>query len=128
MFHGRWARSVWPRYMDETGRELWIPLYPLDPDHDILDEVGMLCNLHRRMLGRYAAEDDYTGFPKIIMYFGGDEIFVAEAPEYEKAFRRCGVKDYTVHVEPGLFHGYPMFFFVKEGRRGEDEIIGYLKQ
>ena len=75
-----------------------------------------------------AAEDDYTGFPKIIMYFGGDEIFAAEAPEYEKAFQRCGVKDYTVHVEPGLFHGYPMFSFVKEGRQGEDEIIGYLKQ
>lgn len=45
-----------------------------------------------------AAEDDYTGFPKIIMYFGGDEIFAAEAPEYEKAFRRCGVRDYTMHV------------------------------
>lgn len=38
------------------------------------------------------------------------------------------VRDYTVHVEPGLFHGYPMFSFVKEGRQGEDEIIGYLKQ
>lgn len=217
----RWqlpSKKSMARYMDETGRELWIPLYPLYPDHDILDEVGMLCELHRIMLEQYdaediawlgfsagadlimatgrrlvqlgnpfpmpglmipvsccnlslseesyarmeeiekrdimmsaasmklfpkfydpegkypkylwgcAAEDDYTGFPKIIMYFGGDEIFAAEAPEYEKAFQRCGVKDYTVHVEPGLFHGYPMFSFVKEGRKGEDEIIGYLKQ
>lgn len=205
------------RYMEETGRELWIPLYPLYPDYNILDEVGMICDLHRIMLERYAAEDiawlgfsagadmimsagrhiiqlgnplpmpglmipvsccnlsiseasykrmeeiekrdimmsassmklfplfynpqgiypeylwgcaakdDYTGFPKIIMYFGADEIFAAEAPEYEKAFQRCNVKDYTVHVEPGLFHAYPMFPFLKEGKRGEDEIIEYLK-
>lgn len=74
-----------------------------------------------------AATDDYTGFPRIIMYFGGDEIFAAEAPEYEKAFERCGVKDYTIHVEPGLFHAYPFFTFVKEAKKGEDEIIGFLK-
>lgn len=75
-----------------------------------------------------AAEDDYTGFPKIIMYYGGDEIFAGEAPEYEKAFIRCGVKDYTIHVEPGVFHAYPMFPFLKRGKKGEDEIIGYLKE
>lgn len=46
------------------------------------------------------------------MYFGGDEIFVAEAPEDEKAFQRCGVKDYAVHVESRLFHAYLMFTFV----------------
>lgn len=39
------------RYMEETGRELWIPLYPLYPDYNILDEVGMICDLHRIMLG-----------------------------------------------------------------------------
>lgn len=216
----RWqlpGRRSLKRYIEETGRELWIPLYPLYPDHDIYDEIAMICGLHRRMLeqyapeniawlgfsagadmimatGRYlvrqgqpmpmpglmipvsgcnltiseasyarmkeiekrdimmsaadmkqfpkfydpegtlpkylwgcAAEDDYTGFPKTIMYFGGDEIFAAEAPEYERAFQRCGVKDYTVHVEPGLFHAYPMFPFLKEGKQGENEIIGYLK-
>ncbi|MDO5298013.1 MAG: alpha/beta hydrolase [Clostridia bacterium] len=206
------------RYMEETDRELFIPLYPLYPDYNIVDEVEMICSLHRRMLERYeakdiawlgfsagadmimatgryivrqgnrlpmpglmipvsgcnlsiseesyarmleiekrdmmmnaasmklfpgfynpggkypeylwgcAAEDDYTGFPRIIMYFGGDEIFAAEAPEYEKAFKRCGVPDYTIHVTPGMFHAYPMFSFLKEGRQGEDEIIGYLKQ
>lgn len=216
----RWqlpGKKSMKRYMEETGRDLWIPLYPLYPDHNIIDEVEMLCELHRKMLEQYeakniawlgfsagadlimatgrhivqlgnpvpmpglmipvsgcnlsiseesyarmqeiekrdimmnaasmkqfpkfydpdgiypkylwgcAAEDDYTGFPKIIMYFGGDEIFAAEAPEYEKAFLRCGVKDYTIHVEPGLFHGYPMFTFVKEGKKGEDELIAYLK-
>lgn len=216
----RWqlpGKKSMKRYLEETGRELWIPLYPLYPGHDIYDEIAMICTMHQRMLEQYApediawlgfsaggdmimstgrhlvrqgqplpmpglmipvsccnltiskesyarmeeiekrdimmsaadmklfpkfydpegalpkylwgcaAEDDYTGFPKIVMYFGGDEIFSAEAPEYERAFQRCGVRDYTIHVEPGLFHAYPMFSFLKEGKRGEDEIIGYLK-
>jgi acetyl esterase/lipase len=206
------------RYIDETERDLWIPLYPLFPDHGFLDEVNMILDTHLKMVEQYgaeniawlgfsagaglvlmcgrhivkerpeipmpalmipvsplnmvigdatrarmreidkrditmnadymmdkfpvfynhdgvvpphllgnAAEDDYTGFPKIRMYFGGDEIYAAEAPEYEKAFRRCGVKDFAVHVEPGLFHCYPFFTFVKEGKRGEDELIALLR-
>jgi acetyl esterase/lipase len=206
------------RYIEETNRDLWIPLYPLFPDYTFLDEVNMILDTHRKMVKKYgaeniawlgfsagaglilmcgrhiikekldipmpslmipvsannlvigeetrarmkeiekrditmhaadvldtfpifynhdgtvpqhllgnAAEDDYTGFPKIRMYFGGDEIFAGEAPEYEKAFRRCGVKDFSIHVEPGLIHAYPFFTFLKEGRRGEDELISLLK-
>jgi acetyl esterase/lipase len=205
------------RYIDETNRDLWIPLYPLFPDYTFLDEVNMILDTHLKMMERYgaeniawlgfsggadlimmcgrhivkerqeipmpafmlpvspcnlvigeatqarmkeiekrdimmhaddmdkfaifynhdgtvpkhlignAAEDDYTGFPKIRMYFGGDEIFAGEAPEYEAAFRRCGVKDFVIHVEPGLFHAYPFFTFVKEGKCGEDELIALLK-
>jgi acetyl esterase/lipase len=205
------------RYLDETGRDIWLPLYPLLPDHNFSDEVDMILDTHLKMVQQYgaeqiawlgfsagadlimmcgrhivkerpkvpmpalmipvspcdlvlgeatrarmkeieprdimmhaadidrfarfynhdgtvpphllgnAAEDDYTGFPKIRMYFGGDEIFAAEAPEYEKAFCRCGVRDFHVHVEPGLFHAYPFFAFVKEGKRGEDELIALLR-
>ena len=209
--------SAMVRYMEETNRDLWLPLYPLYPDHDLFDVAEMICHTHSKILQDYgakeiawlgfssgadnllaagrhiinngnefpmpglmilvsanniliseesfermkeiekrdimmsadsvrswsdyynhdgslpsyllgcAATDNYTGFPKIIMYFGGDEIFAAEASEYKKAFDRCGVKDYTIHVEPGLFHAYPFFTFVKEGKQGEDEIIGHLK-
>jgi acetyl esterase/lipase len=205
------------RYLDETRRDLWMPLYPLLPDHSFSDAVAMILDTHLRMVQQYgaeniawlgfsagadltlmcgrqivkeqpeipmpalmipvspcdlviseatrarmeeieqrdivmrasdmdrfavffnhdgtepahrlgnAAEDDYTGFPKIRMYFGGDEIFAAEAPDYEKAFRRCGVKDFRVHVEPGMFHCYSFFTFVKEGKRGEDELIALLR-
>jgi acetyl esterase/lipase len=205
------------RYIEETNRDLWIPLYPLFPDYTFLDEVNMILDTYLKMVKKYgaeniawlgfsagadlilmcgrhivkerpeipmpalmipvspcdlvigdatrarmkeiekrdiimhaddmdkfavfynhdgmvpdhllgnAAEDDYTGFPKIRMYFGGDEIFAAEAPEFEAAFRRCGVKDFAIHVEPGLFHAYPFFTFVKEGKRGEDELIELLK-
>jgi acetyl esterase/lipase len=206
------------RYIEETNRDLWIPLYPLFPDYTFLDEVNMILATHSQMVDKYgaeniawlgfsagaglvlmcgrhivkerqeipmpammipfsplnmvigdatrarmreidkrditmnsdymvdkfpvfynhdgkvpphllgnAAEDDYTGFPKIRMYFGGDEIYAAEAPEYEAAFRRCGVKDFDVHVEPGMFHCYSFFTFLKEGKRGEDELIELLK-
>jgi acetyl esterase/lipase len=206
------------RYIEETNRDLWIPLYPLFPDYTFLDEVNMILDTHSKMVNKYgaenvawlgfsagaglvmmcgrhimkerqripmpaimipvsplnmvigdatrarmkeidkrditmnadymvdkfpifynhdgtvpphllgnAAEDDYTGFPKIRMYFGGDEIYAAEAPEYEAAFRRCGVKDFDVHVEPGMFHCYSFFTFLKEGKRGEDELIALLK-
>jgi acetyl esterase/lipase len=205
------------RYIDETERDLWIPLYPLFPDYTFLDQVNMILDTHRKMVKRYgteniawlgfsagadlimmcgrhivkerqdipmpalmipvspcdlvlgeatrarmreiekrdimmrasdmdkfavfynhdgtvprhllgnAEEDDYTGFPKIRMYFGGDEIFAGEAPEFEAAFRRCGVKDFDIHIEPGLFHAYSFFTFVKEGKRGEDELIELLK-
>jgi acetyl esterase/lipase len=210
------AKSV-IRYIEETNRDLWIPLYPLFPDYTFLDEVNMILDTHFKMVGQYgeeniawlgfsagadlimmcgrhivkerqeipmpalmipvspcnlvlgdatrarmkeiekrdimmhaddmdkfavfynhdgkapnhllgnAAADDYTGFPKIRMYFGGDEIFAGEAPEYEAAFMRCGVKDFDVHIEPGLFHCYPFFTFVKEGKHGEDELIALLK-
>jgi acetyl esterase/lipase len=205
------------RYIEETNRDLWIPLYPLFPDYTFLDEVNMILATHSKMAEKYgaenvawlgfsagadlimmcgrhivkertsipmpaimipvspcnlvigdatrarmreiekrdimmhadamdkfaifynhdgavpdhllgnAAEDDYTGFPKIRMYFGGDEIFAGEAPEYEAAFRRCGVKDFDIHIESGLFHAYPFFSFVKEGKRGEDELIALLR-
>lgn len=74
-----------------------------------------------------AETDDYIGFPKIRMIFGEDEIFASEAPEYEAAFKRSGVKDYDIHLEPGMFHAYPMFPFVKEGKKGEDDLLKILK-
>lgn len=45
------------RYMRETGRDLWIPLYPLYPDYNFLDEVEMICRTHERMLRDYDAAD-----------------------------------------------------------------------
>lgn len=62
--------------------------------------------------------------PKIIMYFAGDEVFAGIAPDFEKSFRRCGVKDYEIRIKPGMPHAWPVFTFLKEGREGEQEIIG----
>ena len=200
-------------YIEKTGAELWIPLYPLAPDYTLLDEAEFAVQLHKKMPERFPAqnivwlgfsagadlllragrhiiqkhndvrmpwlmipvscsgliiseeskqrmheldprdimlhwdmldtmikyydpdgvlpeyilskphEDDYTGFPKTIMYFAGDEVFAGLAPDYEKSFKRSGVKDYTINIVPNMFHAWPVFTFVKEGRDGEQEII-----
>lgn len=177
------AKGSIKKYISETGAELWIPLYPLLPDYDLMDETEFTIKVHRKMLERFrpenivwlgfsggadvlfqagrhmvqkypelpmpgmmipvsvsgllvsdeakermreidprdpilhadmfdtmvkyynpdgtipqyilgkADEDDYTGFPKIIMYFAGDEVFAGIALDYEKSFRRCGVSN-----------------------------------
>ena len=53
----------------------------------------------------------------------GTRSFAGLAPDYEKSFIRCGVKDYEIKIKPGMFHAWPVFTFVKEGREGEQEII-----
>ncbi|MCR5447844.1 MAG: alpha/beta hydrolase [Solobacterium sp.] len=179
----RWQlpyKSSMKHYIRETGAELWIPLYPLLPDHDLMEETEFTIRVHEKMLEKFRPEnivwlgfsggadvlfqagrhmvqkhpdlpmpgmmipvscsgllvsdgakarmkeidpcdpllhwdmfekmiryydpdgdlpqyilgkadvDDYTGFPKVIMYFAGDEVFAGIAPDYEKSFIRCG--------------------------------------
>lgn len=216
----RWQlpfKSSMKNYIEGTGAELWIPLYPLAPDYTLLDEAEFAVQLHKKMIGRFPAQnivwlgysagadlllragrhiiqkhndvpmpglmipvscsgliisegskqrmheldskdimlhwnmldtmikyydpdgvlphyilsepdsDDYTGFPKTIMYFAGDEIFAGIAPDYEKSFKRCGVKDYKINIVPDMFHAWPVFNFIKEGRDGEQMIINDIK-
>ena len=213
----RWQlphKSSIKNYIQETGAELWIPLYPLLPDHDLMEETEFTIRVHEKMMRRFrpenivwlgfsggadvlfqagrhivqkypdvpmpgmmipvscsgllmseeakermkeidprdpilrwdmfetmvkyynpngnlpqyilgkADEDDYTGFPKVIMYFAGDEVFAGIAPDYEKSFIRCGVKDYEIKIKAGMPHAWPVFTFLPEGREGEREIIG----
>jgi acetyl esterase/lipase len=179
------------RYIEETNRDLWIPLYPLFPDYTFLDEVNMILDTHSKMADQYGAENvAWLGFSAgagLVMMCGrhivkekleipmpavmipvsplnmviGDatrarmreiderditmnaDYMVDKFPVFynhdgtvphhllgnaaEAAFRRCGVKDFDVHIEPGLFHCYPFFTFVKEGKRGEDELIALLR-
>ena len=212
----RWQlpyKSSMKNYIRQTGAELWIPLYPLLPDHDLMEETEFTIRVHEKMMEKFrpgnivwlgfsggadvlfqagrhmvqkypdlpmpgmmipvscsgllmsdeaknrmkeidprdpllhwdmfetmvkyydpngdlpqyilgkADEDDYTGFPKVIMYFAGDEVFAGIAPDYEKSFIRCGVKDYEIKIREGMFHAWPVFTFTKEGREGEREII-----
>ena len=179
----RWqlpSKGSMKNYILKTGAELWIPLYPLLPDYDLMDETEFTIRVHEKMIKRFkpdhivwlgfsggadvlfqagrhivqkyrdlpmpgmmipvscsgllmsedakermreidprdpilhwdqfdtmikyydpkgdlpqyilgkADEDDYTGFPKVIMYFAGDEVFSGIAPDYEKSFIRCG--------------------------------------
>ena len=55
-----------------------------------------------------AATDDYTGFPKTILFFGGDEIFVAEIAielvsqlsETKVSVRELVLDEATANVDP----------------------------
>ncbi|MBQ9484091.1 MAG: hypothetical protein IJU82_07850, partial [Ruminiclostridium sp.] len=84
-------------------------------------------DLPQYILGK-ADEDDYTGFPKVIMYFGGDEVFAGIAPDYEKSFIRCGVKDYEIKIVENVPHCWCVFPFLPEGREGEREIISDINK
>lgn len=44
-------------YIEGTGAELWIPLYPLLPDYDLMDETEFTIRLHEKMLKRFPAEN-----------------------------------------------------------------------
>lgn len=77
-------------------------------------------DLPQYILGK-TDEDDYTDFPKAIMYF------VGIAWDYEKSFIRCGVKDYEIKIRDGMPHAWPVFTFLREGREGEWEIIADIK-
>jgi len=43
-------------------------------------------------------------FPPTLLGFGGDEMMSGDAPDYEAAFKRSGMKDYSIHIEPDTFH------------------------
>ena len=43
------ARGSMKNYISRTGAELWIPLYPLLPDHDLMDETEFTIKVHRRI-------------------------------------------------------------------------------
>ena len=45
------------RYICESNRELWIPLYPLYPDYTYLDDMDMLSKVYEKMLKCYQPED-----------------------------------------------------------------------
>lgn len=124
--------SVSGLLMSEEAKARMREIEPRDPilSADMFDTMLKYYDpngdMPQYILGK-ADEDDYTGFPKIIMYFGGDEVFAGIAPDYEKSFLRCGVKDYQIKIREGMPHGYPVFTFLKEGREGEQEIIDDIK-
>ena len=78
--------------------------------------------LPRHIPGK-ADEDGYTGFPRTAMYLAGGEIFAEIAPDYEKPFFRCGVRDCAMQIRPGMFRARPAFTFLPESREGERETV-----
>lgn len=44
-------------YIEQTGAELWIPLFPLLPDYTLLDETEFTVRIHQKMLENFKAEN-----------------------------------------------------------------------
>ena len=69
---------------------------------------------------------DFTNFPETRMYYGGDEVLSACAPYYEAALTEYNVKHH-ITIEPYMCHCYADFRFTPECRKGNDEILAFLK-
>jgi len=71
--------------VSDEAKERMRQIDPRDPllHWDMFESVEKFYNPNgdfpQYILGK-ADEDDYTGFPKIVMYFGGDEVFAGIAP------------------------------------------------
>ena len=103
------------------------------------DGVKFGYELHRKMLQTYEPERivwiGYSAGAVLVMGLGRhiahenyELPMPGDAPDYEAAFKRSGMKDYSIHIEPDTFHAYPAFTFTPEGRKGEQQVIDYIKE
>ena len=73
----RWQlpfKSSIKHYIAQTGAELWIPLYPLLPDYDLMDETEFTIRVHEKMLGHFPPEKivwlGFSGGADVLMQAG----------------------------------------------------------
>ena len=77
----------------------------------------------KKYIGETGAELWIPLYPLAPDYTLLDEVFSGLAPDYEKSFKRIGLTDYEIRIEPNMFHAWPVFTFIKEGRDGEQKVI-----
>ena len=70
---------------------------------------------------------DFSGCPPVTLIYGTDETLYACAPAIEAALQKCGV-NYEQILGEGLFHCYPVFPIVKEGREGWRQMVERMIQ
>jgi len=75
----------------------------------------------------YNTLGDFTNFPKIHIYYATHEVLYALSDTFKNVFQKYHV-EYEIHIKEGLFHSYPLFTFIPEGKEAEAEIDGYLKE
>ncbi len=69
---------------------------------------------------------NFANCPFVTFIYGSDETLYACAPSFEAAMKRYAA-DYEMIVGEGMFHCYPVFPIVKEGRDGWDMMIRTVK-
>ena len=61
-------------YIEQTGAEFWIPLYPLLPDYDLVDETEFTIQVHQKMIKHFSPENivwlGFSGGADVLMQAG----------------------------------------------------------
>ena len=70
---------------------------------------------------------DFTGCPPVTLIYGTDETLYACAPAIEAALQKSGASCELILGE-GLFHCYPVFPIVKEGKEGWRQMVERMIQ
>ena len=70
---------------------------------------------------------DFTDGPEVTLIYGTDETLYACAPAIEAALEKGGVSPEMI-VGEGLFHCYPVFPIVKEGKEGWRQMVERMIQ
>lgn len=75
----------------------------------------------------FLQKGDFTDCPKTTFFYGTDEVLYALAPSFDEVMRKYGV-EHEMIVGEGMFHCYPAYPIVKEGRDGWERMIKVVKQ
>lgn len=75
----------------------------------------------------YITQGNFTGAPPTYFYYGGDEVLAACAKKLVVAYEKTGAK-YTMYIELGMCHCYPMLTWFPEGKMVYEEIVEILFQ
>lgn len=90
-------------------------------------------NVHRALIDKSSAyllqsfENPWDGFPEMIFFFGGCELFCAYVPDIEQAARAGKIK-IRIHIGKNMMHCWPMLGFTKEAKQTRAEIYKMIRE
>jgi len=71
---------------------------------------------------------DYTKFPPLLIFVGGDEIMLSDSTRLAEKARSAGV-DVQIKIWEGMWHVFPFFApFVPESLQAITEIGDFIKR
>ena len=115
------------------GEEEWQRMLELDEKDVAIPAQYMKTSLEVMRHGDDSVPDymlwlqraDFTGCPPVTLIYGTNETLYACAPAIEAALQKCGVS-YEQILGEGLFHCYPVFPIVKEGKEGWRQMVNRM--
>ena len=117
------------------GEEEWQRMLELDEKDVAIPAQYMKTSLEVMRHGDDSVPDymlwlqraDFTGCPPVTLIYGTDETLYACAPAIEAALQKSGASCELILGE-GLFHCYPVFPIVKEGKEGWRQMVERMIQ